>query len=46
MCYAYALKKGAEGLILATPVGLNTLDLAIKLSLNKTLKIMKALENF
>jgi len=39
--YAYALEKGTQGLIFATPIGLNTLDLAIKLSLNKLLEIMK-----
>jgi len=44
--YAYALEKGTQGLIFATPIGLNTLDLAIKLSLNKLLEIMKALKNF
>ena len=41
MSYAYALEKGTQGLIFATPIGLNTLDLAIKLSLNKLLEIMK-----
>jgi hypothetical protein len=42
---AYALKEGDQGLILATPISLNSPDLAIELSLNKILKIMKTLKN-
>jgi hypothetical protein len=42
---AYALKEGAQGLILVIPISLNSPDLAIELSLNRILKIMKTLKN-
>lgn len=43
---ANLLKKRVEALILATPIGLKSEDLFIKMMLNKVLKIMKALKNF
>jgi len=41
MLYAYAPKKGIQGLIFTSPVYLYLQDLATKLSLDKVLKIAK-----
>jgi hypothetical protein len=46
MSYANALKKGIQGLILSPPISLYGANLAIKLSFNKILKILKTLKNF
>jgi hypothetical protein len=45
MGYTYAF-EGVQGLILPSPIGLNNMNFAIKLSFNKILKIMKTLKNF
>ena len=46
MLYAYAPKKGIQGLIFTSPVCLYLQDLATKLSLDKVLKITKTREYF
>jgi hypothetical protein len=44
MGYTYAFEEGVQGLILPSPIGLNNMNFAIKLSFNKILKIMKTLK--
>jgi hypothetical protein len=46
MGYTYAFEEGVQGLILPSPIGLNSTNFAIKLSFNKILKITKTLKNF
>jgi len=43
---AHARKEGTQGLIFATPIGLNSTDFSIELSFNKSLKLSKTLKNF
>jgi len=45
MAYAYALKIGLQGLILASPVGLDSEYLSVKLPFYEFLEISKALED-
>jgi len=46
MGYAYASKEGMQGLILSSPICLDSTDLTAKLSFNKVLEVMKTLEDF
>jgi hypothetical protein len=46
MIYAYAAEKRVQGLILSTPICLNSSDFSTKLSLNKILKVIETLKNF
>ena len=45
MGYPNTLKEGTKLFILASPIGLHSMDFPIKFSLNQVLKVPKNLEN-